>query len=334
MSMENGLVIRSARTRAVRVPLNFTLGTSAAIVRSVPLLLMDLVRADGVEGRSYAFCYASAGAKEVAAHAAEAVALLEKSPVSPQRLWEVAARRLALLGVNGPVRMALSALDVALWDAIAIRAAMPLATLLGGAPRALKAYDSRGLGLMPKEQLAAEVDKLLGGGLRALTLRLGFPTLDEDLAAVRLIRSRMSGGSELMVDYNQALDLHEATRRGLALQAEGLTWLEEPIRHDAYRDYAALCRKLDLPLQIGENFNGPEATMDAALAGAVDLQCRRCRGSVVSPAGCRPRASHPRAEYRCRRISCRKKAPICWRPRRPHTGWSTWTGRIASCCSL
>ncbi|KAB2955739.1 MAG: mandelate racemase [Rhizobiaceae bacterium] len=269
--MENGLVIRSVRTRAVRVPLNFTLGTSAAIVRSVPLVLMDLVSADGVEGRSYVFCYTSAGAKAVAAHAAEAVALLEKSPVSPRRLWEVAARRLALLGVTGPVRMALSALDVALWDAIAIRAAMPLATLLGGAPRALKAYDSRGLGLMPKEQLAAEVDKLLAGGLRALKLRLGYPTVDEDLAAVRLVRGRMPDGSELMVDYNQALDLHEATRRGLALQAEGLTWLEEPIRHDAYQDYAALCRKLDLPLQIGENFNGPEAMMDAVLAGAVDL---------------------------------------------------------------
>jgi mandelate racemase len=75
----------------------------------------------------------------------------------------------------------------------------------------------------------------------------------------------------LMVDYNQALDPHEAMRRGLALQAEGLAWLEEPMRHDAYRDYAALAGRLDLPVQIGENFNGAEAMMDAVLAGAVDL---------------------------------------------------------------
>jgi mandelate racemase len=271
MSMENGIVILSVRTRALHVPLNFTLGTSAAIVRAVPLLLVDLVSEDGVEGRSYVFCYTTAGARAVAAHLAEAVALLERTPVSPQRMWEVAARRLTLLGVTGPVRMALSALDIALWDAIAVRAGMPLATLLGSAPRVLKAYDSRGLGLMPLDQLSAETDKLLSGGLRALKLRLGYPTLEQDLAAVRLVRGLMPDGYELMVDYNQALDSREAMRRGLALQGEGLAWLEEPIRHDAYQDYAALSRKLELPIQLGENFNGPEAMMDAILAGAVDL---------------------------------------------------------------
>lgn len=271
MSMEDGIVILSVRTRALHVPLNFTLGTSAAIVRAVPLLLVDLVSEDGVEGRSYVFCYTTAGARAVAAHLAEAVALLERTPVSPQRMWEVAARRLTLLGVTGPVRMALSALDIALWDAIAVRAGMPLATLLGSAPRVLKAYDSRGLGLMPLDQLSAETDKLLSGGLRALKLRLGYPTLEQDLAAVRLVRGLMPDGYELMVDYNQALDSREAMRRGLALQGEGLAWLEEPIRHDAYQDYAALSRKLELPIQLGENFNGPEAMMDAILAGAVDL---------------------------------------------------------------
>jgi mandelate racemase len=271
MSVENGLVIRSVRTRALRVPLNFTLGTSAAVVRAVPLLLIDLESADGVVGRTYLFCYTTAGARSVAALVTEAATLLEGAPVSPRRLWEVAARRLALLGVTGPVRMALSALDVALWDAIAIRAGLPLATLLGGAPYPLKAYDSRGLGLMPAERLSAEVDRLLSGALRALKLRLGYPTLDEDLAAVRLVRGRIPDSFDLMVDYNQALDPREAMRRGLALQGEGLAWLEEPIRHDAYADYAALSRKLDLPIQLGENFNGPEAMMDAIAAGAVGL---------------------------------------------------------------
>jgi mandelate racemase len=271
MSVENSGVIRSVRTRAVRVPLNFTLGTSAAIVRAVPLLLVDLMSEDGVEGRSYVFCYTTAGAKAIAAHVAEAVSLLGRTPVFPQLLWEIAGRRLALLGVTGPVRMALSALDMALWDAIAVRAGLPLATMLGGAPKALRAYDSRGLGLMPMEHLADEADKLLSGGLRALKLRLGYPTLQQDLAAVRLVRNRMPDDFELMVDYNQALDPHDAMRRGLALQGEGLTWLEEPMRHDAYRDYAALAGRLDLPVQIGENFNGPEAMMDAILAEAVDL---------------------------------------------------------------
>ena len=73
-----------------------------------------------------------------------------------------------------------------------------------------------------------------------------------------------------MVDYNQALTTTEAIRRGLALQAEGIVWLEEPIRHDDYRGNAEIARTLDVPLQIGENFNGPEAMAEALAAGACD----------------------------------------------------------------
>ena len=61
-----------------------------------------------------------------------------------------------------------------------------------------------------------------------------------------------------MVDYNQALSVDEALERGRALQREGVAWLEEPIRHDDHRGNAAIARALDLPLQIGENFNGPQ----------------------------------------------------------------------------
>jgi hypothetical protein len=74
-----------------------------------------------------------------------------------------------------------------------------------------------------------------------------------------------------MVDYNQALTVSEALVRGRALQDEGIAWLEEPIRHDDLRGNAAIAAALHVPLQIGENFNGPEALMDALQARACDL---------------------------------------------------------------
>jgi mandelate racemase len=49
-----------------------------------------------------------------------------------------------------------------------------------------------------------------------------------------------------------------------------VTWLEEPIRHDDYAGNAIIARDLDLPLQIGENFDGPEAMAAALAAGACD----------------------------------------------------------------
>lgn len=75
--------LRSLTSRAVLVPLNFTLGTSAAIVRKVPLLLVDLMTDDGTVGHAYVFCYRPSGARAIAAHLAEAFELLAGTPVTP-----------------------------------------------------------------------------------------------------------------------------------------------------------------------------------------------------------------------------------------------------------
>ncbi len=74
-----------------------------------------------------------------------------------------------------------------------------------------------------------------------------------------------------MVDYNQTLSVDDALARGRALQSEGVAWLEEPIRHDDLRGNAAIATALELPLQIGENFNGPHDLEIALDAHACDL---------------------------------------------------------------
>src|SRR5262245_56920369 len=139
--------LHSLTSHGVLVPLNFTLGTSAAIVRTVPLLLVDLVTDDGVTGHAYAFCYRPSGARAIAAHLTEVVDLLAGSAVTPYDASRSLGRQFALLGVTGTVRMALSLFDMALWDASARSRGIPLASLLGSGPRDLPAYDSRGLGL-------------------------------------------------------------------------------------------------------------------------------------------------------------------------------------------
>jgi mandelate racemase len=152
--------------------MNFALGTSAATVKTAPLLLVDVLMEEGVVGHSYLFCYTASGAKAVAAHLAEAAQLVRGQPCRPQAICQMLSRRFALLGVTGPVRMALSALDVGLWDAAAVALGKPLAELLGAERRPIPAYDSRGLGLMEPEHLADETEALLASGLKALKLRL------------------------------------------------------------------------------------------------------------------------------------------------------------------
>jgi mandelate racemase len=262
--------IRSLSTRGVLVPLNFTLGTSAAIVRTVPLLLVDLETDDGVTGHAYAFCYRPSGARAIAAHLAEAFDLLAGRSVTPYDASQALSRPFALLGVTGTVRMALSLFDMALWDALAQLRGMPLAALLGSRPRQLRAYDSRGLGLMDPASLAKEADALLASGLKAVKLRLGYPSAKEDIAALKAVRRAVGDGVAIMVDYNQALTMAEAIARGRQLEREGIDWFEEPIPHDDYDACAAIARELSVPVQIGENFNGPEGMLSALSARASD----------------------------------------------------------------
>jgi mandelate racemase len=88
---------------------------------------------------------------------------------------------------------------------------------------------------------------------------------------VQTVKSRLPQGVELMVDYNQALSVEEALRRGRALDEHGLAWIEEPIRHDDYRGAARLALELATPIQIGENFSQPFAMEEAIAARACDL---------------------------------------------------------------
>jgi mandelate racemase len=166
--------------------------------------------------------------------------------------------------------MAMAGFDVAAWDALAIAAGWPLATLIGSSPKRIPAYNSCGLGLMAPREVADEAEKLLARGFRAVKLRLGYPTLAEDLAALRAVKKRLGSEIAVMVDYNQALSLAQALERGRALDQEGIYWLEEPIRHDDYAGNATLVRELKTPIQIGENFSESSAMAVALAAGAAD----------------------------------------------------------------
>ena len=264
------LKLRSIRAQGVEVPMKLPLGTSAATIRSAPLLLVDVETEEGITGRSYLFCYLAAAAPAIAQLLGEVQRVLQGETLSPVPLWAKLARRFTLIGAQGIVRMAMSGFDVACWDALAVAAGKPLSALLGGSPRPIPAYNSNGLGLMAPEAAADEAEKLLEGGFRAVKMRLGHPALEADLLAVRAVRKRLPAEVALMVDFNQALSVPEAMRRGRALDQEGVYWIEEPIRHDDLRGCRKLARELATPVQIGENFSLPQGMAEAIRASASD----------------------------------------------------------------
>jgi mandelate racemase len=296
------LTVRSIRAIGVEVPMTFALGTSRGVITKAPLLLLDLETEQGVTGRAYVWCYLREAMPGVASILQAVLETVKGDVLAPIDLSDKLARRFALIGMQGIIRIATAGFDMAVWDALAQSAGLPLATLLGARPKPIPAYNSSGLGLMPADKLADEAEALLCCGFRAAKLRLGYPTLAEDLAAVRIVKKVIPSDVALLVDYNQALDLPEAQRRGRALDGEGIGWLEEPIPHNDYRGYATLVGELQVPIQIGENFSGyteMRAALDARACDYVMPDLERIGGvtgwqrAAALAASCRiPMSSH------------------------------------------
>jgi mandelate racemase len=269
--MQTSLRVQAIRTEFVKVPMRFPLGTSAATVTSAPLLLVDLQTDQGVVGRSYLFCYRDSGARAIADVLHEAAELIHGQPIAPTGIAAFLSRRYALLGVTGVVRMALSAIDMACWDALGLAANQPLAKLLGAGLTPIRAYNSDGLGLMPAREAAAQATRLVESGFTAIKLRLGHGDPRTDLEVATAVRGAIGSSISLMVDYNQALSVPEALARANDLAPLNIYWLEEQLRHDDLRGYAELAEKLEAPVQLGENLNGPEDVEKAVAARAGDL---------------------------------------------------------------
>ena len=141
------LTVRSVRARIVSAPMRRPLSTSATRMATVPFLLVDLYTVEGVIGRAQAFCYMNAAAPMMRDMLEAAGELIEGALLEPDGIGRTCRNHFTLLGTSGIVGMALSALDVACWDALARAAGLPLGSYLGRGVDTVPAYNSNGLGL-------------------------------------------------------------------------------------------------------------------------------------------------------------------------------------------
>jgi mandelate racemase len=165
------VTIAEVQARPVIAPLEPPIRTASGAVVRAPMLLIDLVTREGVVGRSYLFGYQTFTLKPLRDLVVALGGIVKGDSVTPLDLDRKLRGQMTLFGTRGLQGMALSGfLDMAAWDALAVAAGLPLATLLGGRPRPIPAYNS--------------------------------------------------------------LSVPEAIRRGRALESEGVSWIEEPVRAD------------------------------------------------------------------------------------------------------
>lgn len=275
MNSQN-LTIRSLRARAVEVPMPRPLLTGGGQVSIAPLVLVDLETEQGITGCSYLFGYTPLTLKPLVQFFNEVEGVIKGETVAPQVLAEKLSQRCRLLGTQGLVGMALAGIDIAAWDILAKAADVPLVRLLGGQggqdgkDQSVPAYNSCGLGISNNEHLMKEAAELAAPGFRAVKVRLGYPSIAGDVAAVRTVRQAVGDDVLVMSDYNQSLSVPEAQQRARQLDDEGLYWIEEPTRAEDYAGHAQIRSMAKTPIQIGENCWGPSDMAKALAAGACD----------------------------------------------------------------
>ena len=265
------LNIRGLKVRAVVVPMKRPLVVSISAVTAAPLLLLDLQTSAGIVGRAYLFVPGRHNLAPVAKLLEAMAEMVKGDEVAPFDLEKKLRARYALLGVHNIVLFAMSGIDMAAWDALGQARGLPLARLLGGAPRPIPAYNSNGLGLMDRKKLEKEAVALVKEGFNAIKLRLGRPRAGDDLDALKAVKKAIGSDVTLMVDFNQCLSVAEAIRRSRMIDEEGgVAWIEEPIRADDFQGCSLIRKEINTPIQIGENFMGPEQMAQALAAGACD----------------------------------------------------------------
>jgi mandelate racemase len=249
---ESAPTIKSLTARAVIAPLARPLRTASGEIPAAPLLLIDIATEQGITGRAYLFAYTKVTLRALKALTEDLAPLLVAKPCTPYDRAAECERTFRLLGRQGLLGMALSGIDMALWDALGRALGQPVVALLGGTPQPVPAYDS--FGLIDLKEDARRLERSLAQGFRAIKIKLGGGDLPKDVGVVRDVRGIVGEDIRLMVDYNQSLSAPEAIRRLQALQRYDLAWVEEPVPAEDLIGHAAVRASGLAPVQTGENW--------------------------------------------------------------------------------
>ena len=243
--------------RCWRVPLDQTLHDAKHGAHTHFELITVRVRlSNGLEGTGYTYTGGRGG---------RAILAVIEHDLQPfllgQHAGEVEALNAAMgwhlhyVGRGGIAAFAISALDIALWDLRGKSRGAALWRMAGGAAQSCNAYRG-GIDLgYSLQQLVHSVEGYQSDGFDAVKIKVGLPSLADDVARVAAVRRCLGPNARLMVDANYGLSVDEAIAAARAFAPHVLLWFEEPTDPDDLEGYARIAQATGMPLAMGENLH-------------------------------------------------------------------------------
>src|SRR3954464_4463573 len=219
------------------------------------LVVAEIATDEGLKGLGYSLVFAGTGAESVLVYLDTRLKpqLLGEDPRAVERLWEKmyrcdrGVRRVGLAG------MALSALDIALWDVAGKSAKLPLYKLWGAVTDRVGCYGSGGWGKYGQKDLLAEAERYASMGCPYYKMKIHDPDPMVNRKRVETVKKALGPGVRMMVDVNQKLDVMGNVRQARLLEEFDLVWYEEPVLSDDNDSCAEVARRINIPVATGEN---------------------------------------------------------------------------------
>ena len=172
---------------------------------------------------------------------------------------------------HGIASMAISAIDIALWDLRARQRGVSLARLLGQVRDRVPCYGSgKASPTLPLDELVATSASYIQNGFRAVKIRIGREP-EHDLDRVKAVRTAIGGDARILCDANERLDLPTALWLGRKLADLDIHWLEEPLLSQDIEGYQRLRTALPMAIAMGEHVHARRDFIPYIRAGAADV---------------------------------------------------------------
>jgi len=192
-------------------------------------------------------------------------------------------------GSQGIASMAISALDVGLWDLKAKILDCPLVDLFGVRQTSVAAYGSGGFTTYGNQQLAAQMSGWAAAGLKSAKMKIGAEP-DSDLNRIRVARQAIGPSTDLFVDANGAFDARQAIAFAEDFQEFNVSWFEEPVSSDDLDGLRRVREAAPGAMDIAAGEYGYDSLyfrrmLEAEAVDVLQLDATRCKGFTGFLAG-------------------------------------------------
>lgn len=246
--------VESIETKLYRIPPTVPWADSIHEISGIEWIVCEITTDNGLTGTGWSYTVGMGGtAVKTLLDDYLVPQVIGEDPVCVLGIWQKLWNEARGVGSGGVTSLAITPLDIALWDLAAKACNVPLYKLLGGSKERIRVYGS-GIDLhLPLDDLLAQMNGYLEQGYTAVKMKVGKEHPDEDVERVAAVRKLIGQNRLLLLDANQKWTAGEAVQRSNMLEPYTPFWMEEPLLSDDLDGHVHLRNRVHTPIAIGEN---------------------------------------------------------------------------------